>query len=165
MLLLEARDRLGGRTWTAPWGDLRIELGGGWVHWHQPHTFSEITRGGLEVELSPEDEDDRLVRERRAAARAPPPSATRSPSEAGTASSQGVEDALPNPHDPLLAIDRLERFDRLTIAERIAQLELDDEELRRAVGRARVARPRATSRTPAPSACCAGTPCPATACA
>ena len=56
VLLLEARDRLGGRTWTAPWGDLRIELGGGWVHWHQPHTFSEITRGGLQVDLSPEEE-------------------------------------------------------------------------------------------------------------
>ena len=53
VLLLEARDRLGGRTWTAPWGDLRIELGGGWVHWHQPHTFSEITRGGLEVDAQP----------------------------------------------------------------------------------------------------------------
>ena len=43
-LLLEARDRLGGRTWTAPWGDREIELGGGWVHWHQPHTWSEIVR-------------------------------------------------------------------------------------------------------------------------
>ena len=52
VLLLEARERLGGRTWTAPWRDHRIEYGGGWVHWHQPHTFSEITRAGLGVELS-----------------------------------------------------------------------------------------------------------------
>ena len=43
VLLLEARDRLGGRTWTAPWHDEQIEYGGGWVHWHQPHTWSEIT--------------------------------------------------------------------------------------------------------------------------
>ena len=127
-LLLEARDRLGGRTWTAPWGDLRIELGGGWVHWHQPHTFSEITRGGLEVVLSPEDEDvgwyvNGARREGSAADRD-------AIAERGwNRFVQGVEDALPNPHDPLLAIDRLERFDRLTIAERIAQLELDGEEL------------------------------------
>ncbi len=128
VLLLEARDRLGGRTWTAPWGDLRIELGGGWVHWHQPHTFSEITRGGLEVVLSPEDEDvgwyvNGARREGSAADRD-------AIAERGwNRFVQGVEDALPNPHDPLLAIDRLERFDRLTIAERIAQLELDGEEL------------------------------------
>src|SRR5579859_2845643 len=51
-LLLEARERLGGRTWTAPWNGVAIEYGGGWVHWHQPHTWSEITRAGLRVTLS-----------------------------------------------------------------------------------------------------------------
>jgi monoamine oxidase len=49
-LLLEARDRLGGRTWTHPWNGTDIELGGGWVHWHQPHVWSEITRAGLPTE-------------------------------------------------------------------------------------------------------------------
>ena len=44
--LLEARDRLGGRTWSAPWNGWQIEYGGAWVHWHQPHTWSEITRAG-----------------------------------------------------------------------------------------------------------------------
>src|SRR5690242_20989496 len=52
VLLLEGRARLGGRTWTAPWNGHQIEYGGGWVHWHQPHTFSEMTRAGLTVELS-----------------------------------------------------------------------------------------------------------------
>src|SRR5579871_4205719 len=56
VLLLEARDRLGGRTWTAPWEGVPIEYGGGWVHWHQPHTWSEITRAGARVALS-EDPD------------------------------------------------------------------------------------------------------------
>ena len=50
-LLLEARDRLGGRTWSADWDGFRIEYGGAWVHWHQPHTFSEITRAGLAVTM------------------------------------------------------------------------------------------------------------------
>jgi monoamine oxidase len=49
-LLLEARDRLGGRTWTHSWNGTDIELGGGWVHWHQPHVWSEITRAGLATE-------------------------------------------------------------------------------------------------------------------
>ena len=52
VLLLEARDRLGGRTWTARWNGSTIEYGGAWVHWHQPHTWSEITRAGLRVEVS-----------------------------------------------------------------------------------------------------------------
>ena len=40
----------------------------------------------------------------------------------------GVEEALPLPHDPLHAIDRLARFDRLSIAERIDELDLGEEE-------------------------------------
>ena len=56
VLLLEARERLGGRTWTAPWNGVPIEYGGGWVHWHQPHTWSEITRAGLRVALSDDAE-------------------------------------------------------------------------------------------------------------
>ena len=51
-LLLEARDRLGGRTWSASWNGFAIEYGGAWVHWHQPHTFSELTRAGLSVAIS-----------------------------------------------------------------------------------------------------------------
>ena len=34
----------------------QIEYGGGWVHWHQPHTYAEITRAGLTVELSDDAE-------------------------------------------------------------------------------------------------------------
>lgn len=30
--VLEARERLGGRTWTAPVGDARVDLGGAWLH-------------------------------------------------------------------------------------------------------------------------------------
>ena len=52
VLLLEARDRLGGRTWSADWDGIPIEYGGAWVHWHQPHTWSEITRARLRATTS-----------------------------------------------------------------------------------------------------------------
>ena len=65
-LLLEAKDRLGGRTWTADWHGQEIEYGGGWVHWHQPHTWSEMTRGGIGVELSDPEAATQLVGRRRA---------------------------------------------------------------------------------------------------
>lgn len=50
---LEARDRLGGRTWTDHRLGHQLEMGGTWVHWLQPHIWSEITRYGLEITQSP----------------------------------------------------------------------------------------------------------------
>ena len=126
-LVVEARDRLGGRTWTAPWEELDIELGGGWVHWHQPHTWSEIVRAGLEVEIGQETElaawyigDERrtgTIAERDAIA------------ERGwNAFVSGAEELLPLPHDPLSHIDRLARLDRMSIVERSDELDLTGEE-------------------------------------
>jgi monoamine oxidase len=126
-LLLEARDRLGGRTWTAPWRGHDIEYGGGWVHWHQPFTFSEITRAGLGLELSGDPDvtawyvgDERrrgTIEERDAIANV-----------GWLRFVAGVEESLPNPHDPLHAIDRLAAMDALTIADRVEQLGLDQEQ-------------------------------------
>src|SRR3954470_8301951 len=57
VLLVEARERLGGRTWSAEWRGLPVEYGGQWVHWHQPHTWAEITRAGLSVDLGSEADE------------------------------------------------------------------------------------------------------------
>jgi pseudooxynicotine oxidase len=127
VLLLEARDRLGGRTWSANWDGIPVEYGGAWIHWHQPHAWSEITRAGLRVELSGDaqrshwwvggERRDGTIAERDAIA------------ERGwNRFVEGVLEALPNPHDPLLVLDELAFFDRLTVAERVGQLDLDDEE-------------------------------------
>src|SRR5881397_2102221 len=53
VLILEARDRLGGRTWTAEFAGQPVEMGGAWVHWCQPHVWAEITRYGLQITESP----------------------------------------------------------------------------------------------------------------
>lgn len=127
VLLLEARDRLGGRTWSAPWAGTSIEYGGAWVHWHQPHTWSEITRAGLTVCLS-EDADVAgwyVGEDRRSGSIAERDEIARRGWDRFVA---GVERALPNPHDPLHAIEALARFDRLTIAERLGELDLGPEE-------------------------------------
>ena len=52
-VLVEARDRLGGRTHTADLDGHALELGGTWVHPVQPNVWAEITRYGLEVEAMP----------------------------------------------------------------------------------------------------------------
>jgi monoamine oxidase len=45
--VLEARERLGGRTWSSEWHGLEIEYGGAWLHFFQPHVWAEVTRAGL----------------------------------------------------------------------------------------------------------------------
>ena len=127
VLLLEARDRLGGRTWRADWHGQAVEYGGAWVHWHQPHTWSEITRAGLEVAVSDEvdvaawyvgrERRTGLIEQRDAIAR-----------RGWDRFVDGVRDALPVPHDPMHAIGALARFDRLTIAERLDEIALSEEE-------------------------------------
>lgn len=53
-LVLEARERLGGRTWTSDFAGQKVELGGTWVHWTQPFVWSEIQRYKLDVIETPE---------------------------------------------------------------------------------------------------------------
>ena len=60
-LLLEARDRLGGRAYDSHFGSQHVELGGTWVHWTQPSIWSEILRYGLTIEETPGAVPDRFV--------------------------------------------------------------------------------------------------------
>ena len=46
-VVLEARERLGGRTHTTVWNGSLTELGGTWVHRRQPYVWAEIERYGL----------------------------------------------------------------------------------------------------------------------
>ena len=48
-LLVEARNRLGGRTFTSEFAGHKIELGGSLVHWLQPEVWTEIQRYGLDI--------------------------------------------------------------------------------------------------------------------
>lgn len=51
VLLLEARDRVGGRTWSTNLDGYHYEMGGTWVHWNQPHVYAEISRYNMANEL------------------------------------------------------------------------------------------------------------------
>src|SRR5260370_26816571 len=53
VLMLEARGRVGGRTWTHPRLGHQLELRRTWVHWVQPHTGAPITRDGPGVHPRP----------------------------------------------------------------------------------------------------------------
>ena len=127
VVLLEARDRLGGRTWSSEWNGWPVEYGGAWVHWHQPHTFSEITRAGLATTLGPDAQRAHwyVGEQRRSGSIAERDAIAQRGWDQFV---DGVREALPAPHAPLHAIERLAAFDRLSIAQRVEQLALSDEE-------------------------------------
>lgn len=130
-LVVEARDRLGGRTWTnrLSSGEV-VELGGTYVHWLQPHVWSEITRYGLSEDLveGAEPPDWALV-----------PTASehqwRSFSEFAQWEKVLLErlfepsrTALPRAYDPLFARAEVGQFDSMTIRDRLDQLDLSNDE-------------------------------------
>lgn len=49
VVLLEARDRLGGRTYLEKGLGDEIELGGAYVHWTQPHVWNELQHHGISL--------------------------------------------------------------------------------------------------------------------
>lgn len=52
-VLLEARNRLGGRTYFADFAGKKVELGGNYIYWLQPHVWAEVDRYQLAVGDSP----------------------------------------------------------------------------------------------------------------
>jgi monoamine oxidase len=57
VVVLEARERLGGRVWTDHRLGRDLEIGGNWLHWVQPHAWAEVTRYGLGVTRGPRPEE------------------------------------------------------------------------------------------------------------
>jgi pseudooxynicotine dehydrogenase len=60
-LLLEARNRLGGRTFTTEFEGHPVELGGTWIHNSQPFVWAEAQRYGTEVVETPGAVADTMV--------------------------------------------------------------------------------------------------------
>lgn len=52
--IVEARDRIGGRTWLDSRLGRDLEIGGTWVHWTQPYVWAELKRYGIGTVPSPE---------------------------------------------------------------------------------------------------------------
>ena len=124
-LVLEARSRLGGRTLTSQFAGQEIEFGGAWIHWLQPHVWSEMQRYGLGVvedpltdldktvvmyndgsveELSPEefDENIRVAFEKMC---------------------HDAWEVFPRPYEPMFT-ERARELDKLSVLDRINELEL-----------------------------------------
>ena len=122
VLLLEARDRLGGRAWVSSFAGVDVEMGGAFIHWTQPHLWAEITRYGLGiVELA---ETDRSFLRRDDGIEELDEKAIRDLNDAVERLCAGTEAYLAEPMSiPQSAA--AEEADLVSTAERIAALDLD----------------------------------------
>ncbi|WP_165346750.1 flavin monoamine oxidase family protein [Gottfriedia acidiceleris] len=122
-LILEGRDRIGGRTWTDTRLGVDLELGGTWVHWGQPHVWTEITRYGLKLTPSPDKEAAYWFEEGKLT------KGTREEFFAilGPALAKFLEESelhIPFPYDPLNS-PTIEEIDKKSAMDRLNELNLD----------------------------------------
>ncbi|MGY4691454.1 flavin monoamine oxidase family protein [Salibacterium sp. K-3] len=122
-LILEGRDRLGGRTWYEERMGRKLELGGTWVHWFQPHVWAEITRYGLETTHSPIPEEAYWIADNKLE--------SGTPDDLFALIGEGMEyfseqcrDYFPNPYEPLSG-ENIKEIDHLTVADKINELQLN----------------------------------------
>jgi monoamine oxidase len=124
--VVEARDRIGGRTWYAetPLG-LELELGGGFVHWNQPHVWSDMVAYGLDLE--PVEDIDTVYWIADGSLNASPVHEYKALVGPGqSALAQGALQAFPRPHEPFPLTEAAREADNTSVPERIAQLGLTD---------------------------------------
>ncbi|MER7394134.1 NAD(P)/FAD-dependent oxidoreductase [Streptomyces sp. NPDC000151] len=127
VLVLEARDRIGGRIRTETFAGERIELGGGWFGPGQDLVARELTRYSLTT--SEDVHATRMVMPTAGGYR------SHAPEEAlgrlGTLFAEfyaGSDRYFERPYEPLYRTDLLKSVDPLSLADRIAQLALSPED-------------------------------------
>ena len=121
--VFEARDRLGGRTWTDERLGHRLEIGGTWVHWSQPHTWAELTRYGLDVVRSPRAEEAFWLGDDGTVHRGPIAAFDALLEPAQTQIVRDAREVFPRPDAPLAA-PQARAADARTLGDRLRELDL-----------------------------------------
>lgn len=128
VLVLEARDRIGGRTYTAEFNGKPNDLGGTWVHWFQPHVWAEINRYGVKIEESPGNFADDVIYLDEAGGRHEAKMSERAADFYGSLQAMFAEarDVMPRPAEPF-ADARWVAADTLSVADKLADAALTPE--------------------------------------
>lgn len=125
-LILEGRDRIGGRTWVDRRIGCNLELGGAWIHWFQPYVWSEITRYGLKVTASPKAEKAYWM----ADGKKYEGTVDEWSKKINNGLTKFLKDSkryFPYPYEPLRENDRLLKIDHISVSEKLNELNLNDE--------------------------------------
>lgn len=129
VLILEARDRLGGRTWTSDFSGQSVEMGGTWVHWFQPHVWAEITRYGLQVTESPRSDELRGWISGGTLHKMPSEQFYPMLNEAMHRFCHDAQEVFERPFDPLFKAEAVAAIDGLSVRDRLDTLDLPRETL------------------------------------
>jgi monoamine oxidase len=128
VLLLEARPRIGGRTFTSEVRGHELELGGAFFHWTQPHAWAEITRYGLEIEEPAPAEPLRSAWVTSGELKQGGPEQMGALAfQAAGPFFQDATQAFPRPHDPLFS-PAIAKLDGRSVAARLDGLGLPDDQ-------------------------------------
>jgi monoamine oxidase len=123
-IVVEARDRVGGRTYRSALDGHPVELGGaGYIHWSQPFVWSEVMRGDLRT-YAPDPIDKAYLLRSNGVHDVDPADLDRRLSESYTEFFAGLADVMPEPFDPSRS-DAVLALDEWTVADRLASLGLD----------------------------------------
>jgi monoamine oxidase len=127
VLLLEGRDRLGGRTFTSEFAGTEVELGGAFIHWFQPHVFAEMTRYGISHEIPPEPTRWSYMSQGRVRDSTLVDLLPRM-TELFERCFPDARAALPLPHQPLALAETVSSLDHLSMQDRIDETDFAPEE-------------------------------------
>lgn len=126
--IIEGRDRLGGRAYyrDSPLG-MKLEFGGGFVHWLQPHLWAEMNAYGLK--LKPVGWIDYAYwLDKGVSRRMDIMDFIRQISPGEAAIAEGAMAAFPNPHQPFPLTEAAKAADKVSVAQKIGQLGLGEDE-------------------------------------
>ncbi|SDD09491.1 flavin monoamine oxidase family protein [Actinokineospora iranica] len=120
-VLLEARDRIGGRVWTETFDGEQVELGGTWIDQKQPFVWAETRRLNLQVVSDAPPQ--------RAIFPTPNGFTTFAAAEAFAHHAtlvdpffEGSEEYFPQPFNPYARLDLITPLDQLSMQDRLDQL-------------------------------------------
>ena len=129
VLLIEARDRIGGRTFTAHVDSDKFEMGGTWIHWSQPHVWAEMTRYGLSIIESKGATVDRMnvlldngTRLKTVAMSDCWPQLGKAMERYSNVDGVMGRTVMPRPHAPFTARDAVQAYDRYSMQDRLDQV-------------------------------------------
>ena len=127
VVVLEARPRIGGRTFTSKFMGRDVEFGGSSVHWVQPHVFAEMQRYGFGfAEVPLYDLDRSWIMLSNGTVREVDPSVfDREYTVAFEKFCAGARELFPQPYQPFFN-PKVRELDKISAGERLESLGLNE---------------------------------------
>jgi monoamine oxidase len=128
VLVIESRNRLGGRTLTVNMRGHHFEFGGFWVHWTQPYVWAEINRYNLPIVETPGSVPDKVFMSMAGSPVELPASEIMSGNAAFEKLFAKARRIWERPYDQAFHWDELAASDNVSVAEAMLAMNFTEEE-------------------------------------